>query len=395
MTGTHTMMPRLKVQRENKVTPMSTARRPSANTQGFSLVEMLVAITVTMIIMGSVYGLMAQGQSAFGREPFLADRQQQMRIAMDRIQEDVLSAGLGLGGFFQVFGTGLNNVGPQGVRAAADTTLGGANSDHLEIRSSAADCPPVRTVPGNERNGANLNFTESVPSCYPEPGMVLLLFPDGRSKYGWGHNQHSNNEKVNFPNGQQPTGSQITTPGSLACSVWIDGTSPNGNACPASGTLTPVPPAPCPACPPYAILQASIIRYQIGTDTDGTVGLFRSATGGMDTTTELTTNPPGAAWQLVASGIEDLQVEYRTTNSGATWLNAPPLLAESTPGNIVLEVRLTLWGRALTPANTRLVGETRSRGADATGVTAVRGSLVSIVAPRAAQEALATLGLWK
>jgi hypothetical protein len=100
-------------------------------------------------------------------------------------------------------------------------------------------------------------------------------------------------------------------------------------------------------------------------------------------------------WQLVASGIEDLQVEYRTANSGAGWLDTPPLVAEATVGDIVLEVRITLWARALTPPGLRLAGETRSQGADATGVTAVRASLVSIVAPRAVQESLGVLGQWK
>jgi hypothetical protein len=368
---------------------------------GFSLLEMLIAITVTMIIMGSVYGLMSQGQSAFGREPYLADRQQQIRIAMDRMQEDVLSAGGDLGAFFQTFATGLDNVGPQGVREAVDVNLGGPNSDYLEIRRSSPDCPSIRTEPGNELNGANLNTVESFPDCYPEPGYVLLLYPDGRSKFGWLHNQHSKgDDAANFPGGQQPDGSQIgkAAPGDIGCSVWIgndnDPPSPNGNACPPAAGIVPPPPAPCPGCPPYAIVQAELIRYQIGTDTDGTIGLFRSATGGIDAN-DLATDPPGAVWQLVGSGIEDLQVEYRTTNSGAGWLNEPPLVAEATAGDIVLEVRVTLWARAITPPQLRLAGETRSQGADVTGVTAVRGSLVSIIAPRAVQEYMGVLGLWK
>ncbi|MBK5257499.1 MAG: prepilin-type N-terminal cleavage/methylation domain-containing protein, partial [Vicinamibacteria bacterium] len=295
-----------------------TARRES--TQGFSLLEMLVAITVTMIIMGSVYGLITQGQSAFGREPYLADRQQQIRISMDRIQEDVLSAGGDLGAFFQSFGTTLNNVGPQGVRAADDLTLGGPNSDYLEIRRTSPDCPSIRTetaTPPGPLSGVNLNTVESFPDCYPEPGFVLLLYPDGRSKFGWLHNQHSKgDDAANFPGGQQPAESQIgkSAPGDINCSVWIGDdnavASPNGNTCPAAPALVPPPPAPCPACPPYAIVQAEIIRYQIGTDTDGTIGLFRSASGGINAV-DAATNPPGTGWQLVGSGIEDLQVEYR------------------------------------------------------------------------------------
>jgi prepilin-type N-terminal cleavage/methylation domain-containing protein len=375
-----------------------------ATTRGFSLIELMIAITVTMIIMGSVYGLMAQGQSAFGREPYLADRQQQIRIAMDRMQEDVLSAGGGLGAFFQSFADGLDNVGPQGVRESTEADLGGPNSDFIEIRRTSADCPSIRTEtqqPPGPLSGNNVNTVESFPACYPEPGFVFLLYPDGRSKFGWLHDQHSKgNDKANFPGGQQPEGSQIgkAAPTHINCSVWIgddtDPPSPNGDDCPDAADLVPAPPGNCPDCPPYAIQQAEFIRYQIGTDTDGTIGLFRSTTGGIDENDD-PTDPPGPGWQLVGSGIEDLQVEYRTTNSGVNWLNEPPLAAEATPGDIVLEVRITLWARALTPPTLRLAGETRSQGADAGGVTAVRGSLVSIIAPRAVQANLGTLGLWK
>jgi prepilin-type N-terminal cleavage/methylation domain-containing protein len=377
-----------------------------AKANGFSLLEMLVAITVTLIIMGSVYGLMSQGQSAFGREPYLADRQQQIRIAMGRIQEDTLSAGSGLGLFFQAFAPGLDNIGPQGVRPNLDTTLGGPNSDVLEIRRTSSDCPMVRTVPGTEIVGGALNTIESFPLCFPEPGYVFLRYPDGRSKFGWLTRQRSSgDDQANFVAAAQPGSSQIGPASDMACSVWIGNAngyvSPNGLACPAAATLVPPPPpvvpppvAPCPLCQPYAVQQAEIVRYQIGTDTDGTVGLFRSVTGGVDAN-DVPQDPPHAVWQLVGSGIEDLQVEYRTTNSGAAWLDTPLLVQEGLPGNIVLEVRVTLWARAIAPAATRLAGETRSQGTDATGITAVRGSMVSIMAPRASQEVLATLGTWK
>jgi type IV pilus assembly protein PilW len=62
---------------------------------GFSLVEMLVALTVSLLATGAIYQLVTAGQSAFRREPALADRQQNIRVAMDVISRDVLRAGYG------------------------------------------------------------------------------------------------------------------------------------------------------------------------------------------------------------------------------------------------------------------------------------------------------------
>ena len=96
--------------------------------------------------------------------------------------------------------------------------------------------------------------------------------------------------------------------------------------------------------------------------------------------------PPlaNAGWQLVARGVEDLQVRYRTAGG---WQAAAPLIAPASAiatrlDNIVREVEVTLWARTIGEA--RLQGESTS----ANGVIAVRGQLVMSVAPRAAQIAL-------
>lgn len=341
---------------------------------GFSLLELMVALGVTLVITGAMYGLIASSQGAFRREPALIDRQQQIRIAMSRIEEDVLNAGLGLGTFVQSFGENLNGVGMLGVRVAGDANLGGGNSDFLEIRQQTADCPQVRIVPvgtpPGPRNGANYNSVDTWPSCYPEPGWVLAFFPDGNAKWGWGHNQHgAGNGAFNFPPGQQPAGSQMTGVQNLQCGL----------------DLAVVP----GGCPPgnqgEAIFFAQMdrIRYQLGNDTDGVPSLFRSASGGFDGTTEAFSNPPGNAWQLIARGIEDMQIRYRTF---AGWQNAAPVIlpTSATPyDNIVREVEVTLWARTI--GENQLQGQTRAAG---NGVTAVRGSMVTSIAPRAAQTAL-------
>ena len=66
---------------------------PGRAQAGFSLVELLVAMTVTLIITGAVFGLLSGGQNAFRREPERTDRQQNIRMAMDLIMRDIATAG--------------------------------------------------------------------------------------------------------------------------------------------------------------------------------------------------------------------------------------------------------------------------------------------------------------
>lgn len=354
-----------------KETKMTTSRSKNRRAEhGFTLLELMVALVVTLVVTGSMWGLMASGQGSFRREPVLMDRQQQIRLAMMRIREDVQNAGLGMGNFVQAFGENLNGVGMLGVRVVGDANLGGGNSDYLEIRSQTTDCPPVRVDPANPRNGSNYNSADAWPACYPEPGWVLAFFPDGNAKWGWGHNQHgSGNQKFNFPPGQQPAGSQMSGVANLSCSLDLA-----------------ILPGACPAANSNEasfFAQMDRIRYQLGNDTDGTPSLFRSGSGGFDSGTEAFANPPGTAWQLVARGIEDMQIRYRTF---AGWQNAAPQIqpAGASPfDNVVREVEITLWAR--TVGQNLLQGQTRAAG---NGVTAIRGSLVSSVAPRAAQVSL-------
>lgn len=334
---------------------------------GFTLLELMVALVVTLVITGSMWGLMASGQGSFRREPVLMDRQQQIRIAMSRIQEDAYRAGLGMGNLVQAFGENLNGVGMLGVRVAGDPALGGGNSDFLEIRQQTDDCPSVRVNPGNPRNGSNYNAIDAWPDCYPEPGWVLAFFPDGNAKWGWGHNQHgSGNQKFNFPPGQQPAGSQMAGVANLSCSFDL---AILPGACPVANQGEAV-----------FFAQMDRIRYQLGNDVDGTPSLFRSASGGFDGTTEAFSNPPGNAWQVVARGIEDMQIRYRTF---AGWQNNAPVIVPPSFDNIVREVEVTLWAR--TVGQNLLQGQTVAAGNQ---VPAVRGSLVTSISPRAAQIAL-------
>ena len=352
--------------------PTSARRNQRSPSQrGFSLLELMMAMVVTLVITGAMYGLVLSGQGSFQREPAITDRQQQIRLAITRMQEDILLAGQGLGHTVQAFSENMSNVGIVGVRVAGDAAFGGGNTDHIEIRSKSPDCPSVRIDPRTPRNGVNYNAIDGWPGlpCYPEPGWVLAFFPDGNAKWGWGHNQHAGGQKFNFPPGKQPPESQMEGEKNLSCSLDLAVT---GGVCPPGNSGEAI-----------FFMQMDRIRYQVAIDTDGIPSLFRSTNAGFDQGTGAFTAPPSSAWQQLARGIEDMQVRYRVQ---AGWTDSAPTilpLSASPYDNVVREVEITLWARTLNVA--RLQGETTAAG---NGVTAVRANLTTSVAPRAAQDAL-------
>jgi prepilin-type N-terminal cleavage/methylation domain-containing protein len=56
---------------------------------GFSMLELTLAMAMTLVISSAMYALISSGQSSFRREPELADRQQNARIALSMIAEDL------------------------------------------------------------------------------------------------------------------------------------------------------------------------------------------------------------------------------------------------------------------------------------------------------------------
>jgi hypothetical protein len=179
---------------------------------------------------------------------------------------------------------------------------------------------------------------------------------------------------------------------------------------PAAANLNPVAPSPSVGfCNVVAggacdvLMPIEVVRYQIAQDpADATVpALWRSRTGRFDSTGIVAT-PPGGNWEMVARGIEDLQVEYwiggpvsgagagaYQPNPGNVFCTSPctspvvgagPLAADF--NRIVRQVRITISARSTAPA---LVGMTTAGGGAG---AAVRGSAVAVIAPRAALQAL-------
>jgi hypothetical protein len=152
------------------------------------------------------------------------------------------------------------------------------------------------------------------------------------------------------------------------------------------------------------LYSGKVVRYVIAPaldPTDPVPSLWRSETGRYDAAGAAAPVPVVGAtnWQLVARGIEDLQVEY--LNGGGLWSNNPGIvppcaLAGCQPAdyaNVVRRVRVTLSAR-VTAGN--LQGETDPAAGSAP--RAVRGQLVSVFTPRAAVlglQAVSAVSQWQ
>jgi prepilin-type N-terminal cleavage/methylation domain-containing protein len=361
---------------------MREMSRPSGQS-GFSLVELLVAMLVTLVVTGAVYGLMAGGNNAFRREPELTDRQQNARVAMDMIQRDISNAGVNMGPFFQSFTRNLNAAG-------RITGPRGQVADHLEIFGNDGTCPDAPTSNGDGKagnpprptDGNNINFRSGVPSCYGEDAMVLVVYANGMARWGLAHEIHggpNGNGDTNFPPGQQPPESQITSVATLESYNGAD---------------------------PVAMSPLQLVRYEIAMDPPGSTtatgspALYRSASGGRNVGDGTYHAPITVAdvaagnWQVLARGVEDLQVQYR--NGAANWSDDPgavgcagtcttPSAAEY--NTAVREVRVTMTVRA---EGQNLQGQSTSSAAG-TGsrANAVRGDVTTVTSVKALQTYLA------
>ena len=346
---------------------------------GFSLTELMVALVVTLLVSGAIFGLLSSGQSAFRREPELSDRQQNIRAAVAMIQRDIQVAGMEMPPFIQAFTDNLNNVS-NGARSGsgrpdnAPSVMQANNemADELELWGNDGLCPTL-TACGNW-SGVSGVTQEALPTCYSFPALILLS--DGvRQEVRWG-----------------------CKPGQGA-NQSCAGNNPNGHVVfpPGQSVLNP----PGGSFPPTLVSVVQRVRYEIRMDAQGVPNLFRSGNGGLTPPTQGQCNNDGGingdGMQLVARGIEDMQVWYQNGADVAanTWRQTPgtvtcatcsldpPVLSGSADdwNTIIRRVRVTLSGRAVM-SGVPVEGQTRPQ--QGTAPTAIRGRLTIEVVPRAA-----------
>jgi prepilin-type N-terminal cleavage/methylation domain-containing protein len=128
-----------------KINPkrLARARSEASPAAGFTLIEVLVSMLITLIVMSAVFGLLSRGQSTFQREPEIADMQQSARAALDMVSKDALQAGAGLPPEFPAFTT-----------PAIDAAVGDTNPDTIEIVGGLAGAGEMNAEPNAVLTGS-------------------------------------------------------------------------------------------------------------------------------------------------------------------------------------------------------------------------------------------------
>jgi prepilin-type N-terminal cleavage/methylation domain-containing protein len=98
--------------------------------RGFSLIEITIAVALTLIVMAGVFGLLQRGQASFRREPEITDLNQSARNGLDMMARDLTLAG---------------------YKTPATTAIlwangGGLNPDQITIVYSDPDVPTAEPV---------------------------------------------------------------------------------------------------------------------------------------------------------------------------------------------------------------------------------------------------------
>ncbi|MGE0456187.1 MAG: prepilin-type N-terminal cleavage/methylation domain-containing protein [Vicinamibacteria bacterium] len=362
---------------------------------GFSLVELLVAMMITLIVSGAIYGLMAGGQNAFRREPALVERQQNIRIALDLITRDLQSAGAGITTFSQAFSDGLDNPASS-LGSVPSELVSGERADFLEMLVNDGSCPSLSVcgAPGSQI------FTDApLPACMfgspPGPAFgyvsgtggpangvlapgLLWITPPGPGGGGGCGEGHV---------GLQPGQGAGINPGQG--SPTFGGCGPGGTATTATNLCE-------------SVSKISLVRYELAPENPAAAldvlrnppSLWRSEYGrrNPDGSASVNTGPfigANSPWQLIARGVDDLQVEYQpgANFTANTWADVPGSVVTNNYQTIVRRVRVTLSARALAlNIGGETVGETTN---------ARRGSLTTAVTPRAALLALHEGNQWR
>ena len=133
---------------------------------GFSAVEALVAMTVTLMVMGATLSLLDQSHSVFAAQPEAADTEQRLRVGIDTLYSDLVAAGTGPDGG-ALTGSLVASFAPilpfkRGTRA--DDPVGSFFSDRVTILAVPPAAPRTRLFDSGSL-ASDWIAVEAQPSC--------------------------------------------------------------------------------------------------------------------------------------------------------------------------------------------------------------------------------------
>ena len=301
----------------------------SNQTRGFSLIEILMALAITMLVMTSVFLLLQQSQKSFAREPEVSDMNANARAGLDRISQDLAVAG---------FATPSN-------MAVMWSDGGGLTPDRIGILYADPEVPVSRPRPCPVGGPCATIGTSSVVgvdpfSFSPQPPNFAEAYQDGMVLFA-----------IQGPNGD-PACDHVA-PGLLPFQLngiptcTGAGGAANGPAACETLNLTLGPAPSVTDLDPPAGFESDVSLHCAA------IGLFHVVQYRVNPLPPAD-NPQlerrdvalGGPWSAVAGNIESLQVQY-VQGLKEVFEDAPALLPMGAdPTTWVTRVRITVGGRS-------------------------------------------------
>jgi len=308
---------------------MPTSAATTDQTRGFSLIEILIALLITMLVMTSVFLLLQKSQKSFAREPEVSDMNGNARAGLDRLSQDLAVAG---------FATPSN-------LAVMWSDGGGLTPDQIAIVYADPEVPVSRPRPCPVGGPCATIGTSTVVSVdpfsfSPQPPDFSEAYPDGMVLFA-----------IQGPNGDPAC--DAVAPGLVPFQIaatptcsGAEGAAAGPSAC---GTLNlTLEPAP------------SVTDLNLPTGFEIDVSLHCAAIG-LFHVVQYRVNPLppadnpqlerrdaalGELWSPVAGNIENLQFQYGQGMNEA-FADVPAILpVGADPNSWVTRVRVTVGGRS-------------------------------------------------
>lgn len=153
---------------------------------GFTIIEMVVAMGIMLLVLGSVFTLIDPGQGISKTQPEVADMQERMRVAADMLQRDLLMAGAGT--YSGAIAGGLANFFPPIMPRRTGAINPDPEMSFFDDRISIAYVPDtaaqtdVRDAMPQPSSEIKVTQEPGCPVAHPlcgfEVGMRVVIFDD-------------------------------------------------------------------------------------------------------------------------------------------------------------------------------------------------------------------------
>ena len=292
--------------------------------RGFTLVEVMIALLLTLSVMASVFGLLQRGQESFRREPEISDMNQSTRSGVEAISRDLLMAGYKTPAHSAVLWNDGGSVNPDEITVIfADPDVPTSEPLKCGVAGGGGGGGPCNTI--DQSSTLNLDPGTLDPyQTYPEnaysEGMILFAFEtedcNGDGEYGIYPFEVSLDPTMTSAGGS-PTLKITHNPGQSETGMNLPGGF-NGEVHPDCAVIgkfkviqyrvSPLPPSPNP----------TLERRDLSN---------------------------GESWIPVAKNIENLQLQYGLGNS-MNFVDEPPVPNQDDPATWITQVRLSVVGRS-------------------------------------------------